>query len=83
MRHIFPVGMQGVVGHDADGFDIVKLFPLFQFIHHLRGENVRAEDHVGRVARDHPGELGRPEGVDDVDDAGAGGEITARQSGNG
>ena len=29
MRHVFPVGMQGVVGYDADGFDIVSFFAFF------------------------------------------------------
>ena len=69
-RHIFPIGMQGVIGDNADGRDIIQLFALFQLVHHLCGKDVRAQDNIRRIACQHLGKFGRAKRVDDVDDAG-------------
>ena len=74
-RHILPVRMERVVRDDADGHDVRELFPLFQLIHHLRGENMRADDDVRLAVGNDAREFGRAEGIDDIDDARCRGEI--------
>ena len=74
-RHVLPVRVERVVGDDADGHDVRELFALFQLVHHLRRENVCADDNVRLAVGNDAGELGRAQSVDDVDDARRGGEI--------